>query len=500
MVKSAIGYSPIPLSVPYFGGSRAGAQPVGPGIASAIEEAYPVLSHLVSDGVKSVPLTPVAAEDLATRTAALDEVGRRWLGATGFTAEPGKVALLPDKKGEIARVLIGLAREDELWALAALPDTLPPGTYRLDPQPAAPAATRLALGWALGCYAFTRYKERKRGWADLVWPAKADRDLVERLARGIGMARDLINTPSEHMGPTELAGAVEDLAARHGARCRLIAGEALLAENYPTIHAVGRASASPPTLADLTWGDDAAPKVTLVGKGVCFDSGGLDLKPAGGMRLMKKDMGGAATLIGLASAVMEAGLPVRLRLLVPAVENAVSGNALRPLDVIRTRKGMTVEVGNTDAEGRLILCDALAEADAEKPALLIDMATLTGAARIALGPDLPALFSPDEALAVDLLRAGEAVQDPLWRLPLWSPYRKMLNSGVADINNVSDSAFAGAITAALYLQEFVAKQTIWAHIDTYAWNQSSRPGRPEGGEPLALRALYSLIDGRFGAK
>jgi leucyl aminopeptidase len=456
-----------------------------------------VLSHLVGDGVKSVPLTPVTADDLAVRTAALDEVGRRWLGATGFTAEPGKAALLPDARGELARVLIGV--DDQLWALAALPDALPLGTYRLEPEPAAPVATRWALGWALGCYAFTRYKERKRGFADLVWPAGADRGLVERLAGGIGMARDLINTPTEHMGPTELAGAVENLAARYGARCRLVAGEALLRENYPMIHAVGRASASPPVLADLTWGDDAAPKLTLVGKGVCFDSGGLDLKPSSGMRLMKKDMGGAATLIGLASAVMEARLPVRLRLLVPAVENAVSGNAFRPLDVIRTRKGMTVEIGNTDAEGRLILCDALTEADAEKPVLLIDMATLTGAARTALGPELPALFSQDEALAADLLRAGEAVQDPLWRLPLWPSYRKMLKSSVADINNVSDSAFAGAITAALYLQEFVAKETSWAHIDTYAWNSSSRPGRPEGGEALALRALSRLVDSRFGA-
>jgi leucyl aminopeptidase len=459
-----------------------------------------VLSHLVGDGVKSIPLTPVTADDLAVRTAALDEVGRRWLVATGFTAEPGKVALLPDPSGGLARVLIGVARDDELWALAALPGALPPGTYRLDPAPAPATATRLALGWALGGYAFARYKEQKRGVADLVWPAGADRGLVERLARGIGTARDLINTPTEHMGPTELAGAVETLAGRHGARCRIIAGEALLRENYPMIHAVGRASASPPALADLTWGDAAAPKVTLVGKGVCFDSGGLDLKPSSGMRLMKKDMGGAATLIGLASAVMEAKLPVRLRLLVPAVENAVSGNAFRPLDVIRTRKGMTVEIGNTDAEGRLILCDALTEADAEKPALLIDMATLTGAARTALGPELPALFSQDEALAADLLRAGEAVQDPLWRLPLWRPYRKMLKSSIADINNVSDSAFAGAITAALYLQEFVAKETCWAHIDTYAWNASNRPGRPEGGEALGLRALYSLIDGRFGGK
>jgi len=458
-----------------------------------------VLSHLVSDARESVPITPVTADDRARWTAALDDAGRRWVAATDFTGEAGKAALLPDGAGGLARVLVGVAPGETLWALAVLPDTLPEGSYRLDPEPDSRAASRMALGWALACYAFTRYKARPRGFATLVWPKSADRGLVERLARGIGLARDLINTPAEHMGPAELAGAAEDLAGRHGARFRAIIGDDLLAENYPMIHAVGRASARAPRLADFTWGDAAAPKLTLVGKGVCFDSGGLDLKTSGGMRLMKKDMGGAATLLGLADAIMAARLPVRLRVLVPAVENAVSANALRPLDVIRTRKGMTVEIGNTDAEGRLILCDALAEADAEKPALLIDMATLTGAARTALGPELPALFSNDDALAAELLGAAEAAADPLWRMPLWKPYRKMLSSQVADINNVSESAFAGAITAALYLQEFVAKETPWAHIDTYAWNQSSRPGRPEGGEALGLRALYHLVEERFGS-
>ena len=458
-----------------------------------------MLSHLVSDARESVPITPVTADDRARWTAALDDAGRRWVAATDFTGEAGKAALLPDGAGGLARVLVGVAPGETLWALALLPDTLPEGSYRLDPEPDSRAASRMALGWALACYAFTRYKARPRGFARLVWPNSADRGLVERLARGIGLARDLINTPAEHMGPAELAGAAEDLAGRHGARFRAIIGDDLLAENYPMIHAVGRASARAPRLADFTWGDAAAPKLTLVGKGVCFDSGGLDLKTSGGMRLMKKDMGGAATLLGLADAIMAARLPVRLRVLVPAVENFVSANALRPLDVIRTRKGMTVEIGNTDAEGRLILCDALAEADAEKPALLIDMATLTGAARTALGPELPALFSNDDALAAELLGAAEAAADPLWRMPLWKPYRKMLSSQVADINNVSESAFAGAITAALYLQEFVAKETPWAHIDTYAWNQSSRPGRPEGGEALGLRALYHLVEERFGS-
>ncbi len=457
-----------------------------------------MLDHLIAESGSAVPLRPVTEEGLAAVLAQLDETQRRWADATGFVGASGKVALLPDSAGRLARVLVGLRAGEELWALAALPDSLPPGAYRLEGGLAAPAATSFALGWALGCYAFTRYKPRDRGWADLVWPAEADRGLVERLARGIALARDLINTPAEDMGPPELAAAAKELAARNGARCRVIVGDELLKENYPAIHTVGRAAAKPPCLIDILWGDEAAPKLTLVGKGVCFDTGGLDLKPAGGMRLMKKDMGGAATLLGLASAVMEAQMPLRLRVLVPAVENAVSANAFRPLDIIKTRKGMTVEVGNTDAEGRLVLCDALHEACAEKPALLIDMATLTGAARTALGPELPALFTNDDDLAHDLLAAGTAQGDPLWRLPLWRPYRQMIVSSIADLNNVSESSFAGAITAALYLDAFVTPGTPWAHIDTYAWNQKSRPGRPEGGEALGLRALYALIEKRFG--
>ena len=457
-----------------------------------------MLSHLVADASDATPLTLATAEDLARSRLPLDEHDRRWLGAIGYKGDPSKVALLPGAAGGLGRVLVGATNGEALWSLAGLPEALPEGVYRLDPEPAAPTASRLALGWALGCYAFTRYKAPKRGFAKLVWPEKADRGWVERLARGIALARDLVNTPAEAMGPAELAGAAEALAARMKARCRVIVGDALLAENYPMIHAVGRASVRAPRLADLVWGDESAPKVTLVGKGVCFDSGGLDLKSAGPMRLMKKDMGGAATVLGLASAVMEAGLSVRLRVLVPAVENFVSANSFRPLDVLPTRKGITVEIGNTDAEGRLILGDALVEADGEKPSLLIDMATLTGAARTALGPELPALFSNNEALAADLLSEGEAALDPLWRLPLWQPYRKLLQSNVADLNNASESPFAGAITAALYLEEFVAKETPWAHIDTYAWNAGSRPGRPEGGEALGLRALYGLIERRFG--
>jgi len=457
-----------------------------------------VLDHLIAARSDAVPILPVTEEGLAAALARLDETERRWAESTRYVGEAGKFALLPDSAGKLKRVLIGFRPGEELWALAALPDALPPGAYSLEGQHAAEAATRFALGWALGCYAFTRYRARDKAWADLVWPANADRGAVERLARGTGLARDLINTPAADMGPPELAEAAKALAARHGARYRVIIGEDLLAQNYPAIHTVGRAAEKPPRLVDFTWGDEAAPKLTLVGKGVCFDSGGLDLKPSGGMRLMKKDMGGAATLLGLASAIMDAKLPVRLRVMLPAVENAVAGNAFRPLDIIKTRKGMTVEVGNTDAEGRLVLCDALFEACGEKPALLIDMATLTGAARTALGPELPALFANDDAIAEELLRFGLAESDPLWRLPLWKPYRQMIVSPIADLNNVSESGFAGAITAALYLEAFIAPGTPWLHIDTYAWNQKSRPGRPEGGEALGLRALYALIEHRFG--
>ena len=456
------------------------------------------MSPFVSDSAESVPVTLVAGDDVARRLAALDPTSRRWAEATGFKAEPGQRLLVPDGEGRLARVLVGWRPDEPNWALAALPDALPERDFRLDPEP--DGASLLALGWALGAYAFTRYKKRDKGWARLIWPRGADRGLVERLAAGIFLARDLINTPTEDMGPEQLGEAAWDLAGRHAARCDVIAGEALLAANYPMIHAVGRASgpARQPRLIDVVWGEASAPKVTLVGKGVCFDTGGLDLKPSGAMRLMKKDMGGAATVLGLAEAIMAAELPVRLRVLVPAVENSVSADAIRPLDVIRTRKGLTVEIGNTDAEGRLVLCDALTEADSEKPALLIDMATLTGAARTALGPDLPALFANDDALAEDLLGAGTAAADPLWRLPLWAGYRSMFSSKVADLNNISESPFAGAIVAALYLEEFVSRDTKWAHIDTYAWNQKSRPGRPEGGEALALRALYALIAQRFG--
>jgi leucyl aminopeptidase len=456
--------------------------------------------NLIEGDAGAVPITVLnkASFEAWRETAPARE--RDWAAATGFTGEAGKLALVPDKEGKLGRVLAGHGEDDAaMWALAGLSETLPEGNYRLERGPEGGDPTRLALGWALGTYAFTLYREKKKEHrARLVWPEGADRGLAERLANGICLSRDLINTPANDLGPAELAEAAAAVAESAGAKYRVIVGDALLAENYPTIHAVGRASSRAPRLVDIVWGDMRAPKVTLVGKGVCFDSGGLDLKPASGMLMMKKDMAGAAIMLGLAQAVMQGKLPVRLRVLLPLVENAVSGNAMRPLDIIKTRKGITVEIGNTDAEGRLILCDALAEASTEKPEMIVDAATLTGAARVALGAELGALFCNNDKLAEGLIAAGTAEDDPLWRMPLWQRYRKLLDSKAADINNVSEGPQAGAITAALYLQEFVEPGIPWAHLDVMAWNSRARPGRPEGAEAQTLRAVYAYIAGRFG--
>ena len=467
-----------------------------------VHESTEMAFSLIDKTEGAVPIAALTKQQFPAWLENAPERERNWLTSIGFSAEAGKHALVPGESGRLARVLVGLGdgadAEGRMWALAGLPTALPEASYRLDAVPREADPTNLALGWALATYVFARYSAKTRPAAALVWPEDADRGRVERLAAAVFLARDLANTPAGDLGPEELAGEAMRVAKAAGARHRVIVGDDLLAENYPTIHAVGRASARAPRLVDIVWGDPAAPKVTLVGKGVCFDSGGLDLKTASGMRLMKKDMAGAAIVLGLAQAIMDAQLPVRLRVLLPCVENAVSGNAMRPLDIVRTRKGLTVEIGNTDAEGRLILCDALAEASTEKPELLVDMATLTGAARVALGPELAALFCNDETLARDLLDAAAAEEDPMWRMPLWRPYRKMIDSKIADINNVSESPHAGAVTAALYLQEFVEPGIPWAHLDVMAWNPQSRPGRPEGGEATALRALYAHITQRFG--
>jgi leucyl aminopeptidase len=421
---------------------------------------------------------------------------RGWLSTVGFKADPGTFAFLPGNAGAPGGVIAAPIDDAAVWAFSGLPMLLPEGSYVLD-SGAGATPTDIALGWALGSYAFTRYKKPKRAPAKLAWPEGADRTEVERVAQAVSLVRDMVNTPAEDMGPEQLADAVLGVANSHGATTRVIVGDELLKENYPTIHIVGRASARPPRLIDMRWGDASAPKVTLVGKGVCFDTGGLDLKPREAMLEMKKDMGGAAVTLGLAAALMSAKVPIRLRLLIPAVENSVAGNAYRPRDIVRTRGGKTVEIGNTDAEGRLILCDALAEADSERPDLLIDCATLTGAARIALGPDLGALYCDDDTVAAGLLKAGAAVGDPLWRMPLWRPYRKLIDGKCADLNNVAGGTLAGSIIAALYLSEFVSRSTRWAHLDIYASNPSARPGRPEGGEATGMRALYAYVRQRY---
>ncbi|SDG37742.1 leucyl aminopeptidase [Limimonas halophila] len=451
------------------------------------------MQHLVERTDAAVPITPLTADGLARWLETQDEALAGWVRATGFTAKPGAHALIPDASGGLARVLAGVQRLDDPWALAGLPTALPQGTYRLDTDLEATSAELLALGWALGSYAFTRYVARQREPAALVWPARADRAAVTRAAEATALVRDLINTPANDMGPAALADAVRREGKRHGARVEVIEGDKLLRRNYPAIHAVGRAAAHAPRLADLRWNAGGGPQVTLVGKGVCFDTGGLDLKPANNMKLMKKDMGGAAHALALARMIMDAGLPVSLRLLVPCVENSVSADAFRPQDVLQTRKGLTVEVGNTDAEGRLVLADALAEAAADSPELVLDFATLTGAARAALGPDVPALFSNDDALARRIQYAGERVHDRVWQMPLVEDYRSWLKSEVADLVNVPDSGFAGAITAALFLQRFVPEGTAWAHLDQMAWNTSPGPGRPKGGEAMGLRAAYTAL-------
>jgi leucyl aminopeptidase len=455
-----------------------------------------MFEFFTSDQDHAVPITPVGKAGLADWLKSHPQ-HRDWLDAVGFKADPGSFAFLAGDKGRPTAVLAAPAEGEPLWAFAGLPMTLPEGRYAIQSADRDLSPTDAALGWALGSYAFTKYKKPKRSPAVLVLPSKADRGEIERIAQSVFLARDMINTPAEDMGPEHIAEAAQKVADIHGAKLRVITGNELLQQNYPTIHIVGRASHRPPRLIDLRWGDEAAPKVTLVGKGVCFDSGGLDLKTREGMLEMKKDMGGAAIMLGLAAALMSAQLPIRLRVLIPAVENSVSGNAVRPLDIVRTRGGKTVEIGNTDAEGRLILCDALAEADSERPELLVDCATLTGAARVALGAELQALYCDDEAVAGGMLRAGAEVGDPLWRMPLWRPYRKEIEGKCADLNNVAQGQFGGSIIAALYLAEFVSQAKAWAHLDVFASNKTSRAGRPEGGEATGLRALYAYLRRRY---
>ena len=450
----------------------------------------------------AIPISLVTARGYAGWRKAQPRRVRDWLSQVGFRAVPGRHAAIPSS-GEGAAALAGvlacIGTPAEPWDVGALPAALRRGTYRIDTDLDGATATALCIGWGLGTYTFTRYKPgAAKLFATLEVPSACDVGQARRAIAATFFARDLINTPAEDLGPAELADAALAMARPLRARARVIAGEDLLAGNLPAIHAVGRASPRAPRLIDLRWGRRSAPRLTLVGKGVCFDTGGLNIKPAAGMRLMKKDMGGSAVVLGLAHMIMDAGLDVRLRVLIPAVDNNIDGNALRPGDVIPTRKGLSIEIGNTDAEGRVVLADALALADEERPDLIIDCATLTGAARVALGPDLPAVFTADDDLAARLAHHGGAQADPVWRLPLWSGYREMIDSPIADINNAGDSPLAGAITAALFLQDFVTRAKCWVHVDLFGWNQKSRPGRPVGGEAQAMRALYAMLRERYG--
>ena len=441
----------------------------------------------------AIPITLVTKSSLSAWQEKQSERVKAWLMATSFSNEVGKTSYIPGDDGAMAEVVCCVSDNNGLYDIGHLPLSLPVGLYYLADNLSQPD---YFIGWGLGAYQFSRYKKPTREAAQLYLPMECA-DHVLNIVESQYLVRDLINTPADDMGPSELADMAENLAQTYHARCKQIIGEDLLRENYASIYTVGRASDDAPRLIDFVWGNGSHPKVTLVGKGVCFDTGGLDLKPSNYMLLMKKDMGGSANVLGLARLIMQAKLPVRLRVLIPAVENAVGGNAYRPGDVIKSRQGLTIEVGNTDAEGRVVLADALTEAVSEGPELLIDIATLTGAARIALGTDLPALFSNNDAVAEAVIKHGKAQNDPVWRLPLFELYREYLNSQIADINNNATDAYGGAITAALFLKEFVPNNIAWLHFDVMAWNVRQRPGRPQGGEAMAMRALFAYLAERY---
>ena len=442
------------------------------------------------------PVWLASKDDWASLRESLPQAARDFAVAAKFEAAAGKLLLLPGADG-VGGAVFGLGGEPgrDPFLPGQLATLLPAGDWAFANDTPRPALA--ALAFLLSSYRFGRYKATAGDAPRLVCPQGVDAARVESLANAVCFGRDLINTPANDMGPQALHDAARDLAAAHGARLAATVGDALQAENFPLIHAVGKASSQAPRLVEFVWGADGAPKVTLVGKGVCFDTGGLDIKPSPAMLLMKKDMGGAATALACARMIMEAQLPVRLRVILPIVENAVSGDAFRPGDIYRSRKGLTVEIGNTDAEGRLILADALALADEDAPDLLFDFATLTGAARVALGPDLPPFYCADDALAADIAALGFGENDPVWRLPLWDPYDKLLDGKISDLNNAPAGPFAGSITAALFLRRFVSRARAWIHFDVYGWSPSARPGRPEGGEIQAARMVFALVEKRL---
>lgn len=450
----------------------------------------------------AIPLRLIEAADAAEAVAGLDEAERDWAETHRFAGALGDFVLLPDGSGGILEALVGWGdaegRAKRRFAIAGFASKAPAGTWRIESPLSEEDADEAALGWLLAAYRFDRYKSQRPQAARLTAPEGVDAQRIETIATAAYLARDLINTPAGDMGPNALQAAAQSLADEHSAEMTTTIGDDLLSGNFPMIHAVGRAGPEAPRLIDMRWGAEDAPMITLVGKGVCFDTGGLDLKPAAGMRWMKKDMGGAANVLALAHMIMARGLRVRLRVLIPAVENSVSATAFRPGDILTARNGLTVEIGNTDAEGRLVLADALTLASEEEPDLILDMATLTGAARVALGPDLPPYFTDDEALSAELADAAARARDPLWRLPLWSAYDEDLNSPVADLDNAPAGGFAGAITAALFLRRFVGTGIPWAHFDIFGWTPASKPGRPKGGECMAARACFDMLEARYG--
>ena len=442
---------------------------------------------------------PVYSLDKAALAEWLSKAGesqRRWVRGSGFDAGSGSHLLVPDDQGGIACVLAGRGERDRFWALAHLPGVLPEGRYQLHSDWSADEQTRAMTGWGLGCYRFDRYKDQPEVRARLVLPDSVRRE-VEAVVESSNMIRDLVNTPALDLGPAELAAEAEALAEEHGARFSVIHGETLEKE-FPAIHVVGQASSRAPCLIRLQWGEENAPPLALVGKGVVFDSGGLDIKPGSGMVLMKKDMGGAAHVLGLARLIMALGLKVNLRVYIPAVENAIAGNAYRPSDIIRTRKGTTVEIGNTDAEGRVVLSDALTLACEEGAERVIDFATLTGAARVALGEDLPPIYARDTQSARTIQDLSFDCEDPLWHMPLYEPYRSLIQPAIADLSNSGTSRFGGSLTAALFLDHFVDPEVDWYHLDIYAWNLGDRPGRPAGGEAQGLRSMWRWLVSLYG--
>ena len=450
---------------------------------------------LKTGGDKAIQLRVVTAATWPKLSAQLPGTARHWARAHDFTGTSGSCLHIPNGEGGVEEVVLGSNPGDDGFNLARVCSQLPPGTYTFHGSKSE-IPKFVELAWCLEAYNFDRYKARAPKFPRLVCSSHVGYEEVIRLVTATYLVRDLINTPSNDFGPDELEFSARKVASLHKAKLTVISGAALK-HGFPMIHDVGKASPRQPRLIDFSWGSTRAPKVTLVGKGVCFDTGGLDIKAASGMALMKKDMGGAANVLGLAQMIMEAKLPVRLRVLIPAVENSIAGNAFRPGDILKSRKGLTVEIGNTDAEGRLILADALALADEEAPDLLIDMATLTGSARVALGPDLPPYYTSDEGLAADVARHAAEQRDYLWRMPFWEPYNSLFESSVADMNNSADSSFAGSITAALFLKRFVEKAKSYLHLDIYGWTPSAKPGSPKGGEAQGIRALFSLIAERY---